>query len=224
MQVYYNIKQKIIKRAFAYIIIIFFIFLSVILFIDKNIRPAVISMSEAKVKSITLNAINNAIIDTMGYNLKYSDLITVVKDKEGKIVALEANTIRMNMLASEIALIAYNNINKIGSQGVFIPIGSIVGGELLAGQGPLIYVKIVPASSVRTDFVTEFQTAGINQTRHKIFLKVTTQIKIVAPTGSEKLEVATQIPIAETVIVGDVPNNFVNVDETSKMLNLIPRD
>lgn len=83
-------------------------------------------------------------------------------------------------------------------------------------------VKVVPAGSVSSEFLTEFTSAGINQTRHRIYMQLSATVRIVIPTGAKLVEVLSLAPIAETVIVGNVPDSFVNVEEVDDMLNLIP--
>lgn len=83
-------------------------------------------------------------------------------------------------------------------------------------------VKVVPAGSVSSEFLTEFVSAGINQTRHRIYMRLSARVRIVIPTGARDVEVLSFAPIAETVIIGRVPDSFVNVEEVDDMLNLIP--
>jgi sporulation protein YunB len=135
---------------------------------------------------------------------------------------IQANTITINKIASKVAKTAQDSIGEIGTLGVNVPAGSIFGGQLFAGKGPLIHITVIPAGSVSTKFISEFTSAGINQTRHRIILEMSTKMKVVAPVGSSSIEVVTQIPVAETIIVGKVPDSYVNVDETDKMLNLLP--
>jgi len=85
---------------------------------------------------------------------------------------------------------------------------------------PSIRVKIIPQGSVTVDYATEFESTGINQTRHRIYIIVNTDIKMIVPLVSENIRVTTNIPIAETIIVGDVPESFVNVPEDD-MLELL---
>ncbi|MDD4797901.1 MAG: sporulation protein YunB, partial [Eubacteriales bacterium] len=98
-----------------------------------------------------------------------------------------------------------------------IPIGSVLGSQLLSGRGPLIYVRIIPVGSVITIFNTEFENAGINQTRYRIIMNADTSVRIVMPGGGQKVEISAEIPVAEAIIVGDVPGSFVQVDDTSKL-------
>ena len=89
--------------------------------------------------------------------------------------------------------------------------GNFTGNKLISGYGPDIRVKVIPVGTVTTDFKTEFISAGINQTRHRIYLEAKTQVKVVIPLTTSTKEVKAQIPICETIIVGEVPESYVNV-------------
>jgi sporulation protein YunB len=212
------------KYGFAIIIAILLVLaLLIFIFIDLSIKPTVIAMSDAQVRYIAIKAMNNAVKSVLNTNVKYTDLINVMTDRNGKIALIQANTIRMNALASETSSIAQDEIRSIGQEGIYIPVGSIFGSEILAGLGPKIKVTIIPIGSISTDFTTEFENAGINQTRHKIYMVMQAQVRIVIPLGSETARIDTRVPITETIIVGDVPDYYVNVDETDRMLNLVPK-
>ncbi len=193
------------------------------LVIDQGIKPTIVEMSEAKVEYIAIQAMNNAVKEILGSNIKYTDLVNVLTDNEGKISMLQQNTIMINALASETSSMAQAEIRSLGEQGIQVPIGAITRSKMLAGTGPNVNVRIIPIGAVSTDFDTEFVSAGINQTRHKIYLILKAQVRIVVPLGSEVIQVATRVPITETIIVGEVPLYYVNVDDKGQMLNLIPR-
>jgi sporulation protein YunB len=192
------------------------------LLIDWGIKPTILAMSEAKVEYIAVLAMNNAVSQILGGNIKYTDLTDVLTDKNGKITMIQYNTILINTLARETSNLAQNEIRSLGTEGISVPLGSVTKSKLLSGRGPDIDVKIIPVGSVSTDFTDEFRQAGINQTRHRIFLLLKTQVRIVVPLGSNVINVSTKVPIAETIIVGDVPDSYVNVADEDQMLNLIP--
>jgi len=121
---------------------------------------------------------------------------------------IQANTVRMNRLASRLAVHIQNSLTDMGTRGISVPIGTVTGAQLLAGRGPRIHLRIQPVGSVSTEFVTAFEEAGINQTRHTVYLKATTTLRIVAPTGSSSVQTEHQIAIAESVIVGRVPESY----------------
>jgi len=158
----------------------------------------------------------------MGSSSEYSDLVTLTTDDEGHVTYLSADSIRMNGIAYNASLAIQEELEKTQEHDISIPLGSVLGSDLFSGTGPMVNVRIQPAGNVSTQYKSEFAAAGINQTRHKIVLNISTEVIIILPTASSSVTVSTQITVSETIIVGTVPNNYVNVDETDKMLNLIP--
>lgn len=211
------------RKKYICIMSIFTIMLLCFVIIDKGIKPTVIAMSEAKVEYMATIAMNNAVKQTLGSDIKYTDLVNILTDNNGNITMIQANTIRMNSLAADASSSTLSEITKMGDQGIEVPLGSIFNSRILAGMGPNIKVRIIPVGSVSTEFDTEFENAGINQTRHKIFLNMRAQVRVVVPLGSDVVAVSAKVPISETIIVGEVPDYYVNIDDKGKILNLIPR-
>ena len=207
-----------------WLFIVFVCVAGLYILVEINIKPVIITLSEARVRSVAVTAMNDTVLEMLEDDIKYADLMEVKTDDSGNITMIQANTITINKIASKIAKAAQESIGEIGSLGVNVPAGSILGGQLFAGKGPLIHISVIPAGSVSTQFISEFTSAGINQTRHRIILELSTKMKVVAPIGSSNIEAVTQIPVAETIIVGKVPDSYVNVDETDKMLNLLPME
>lgn len=187
-----------------------------------NLNPVVISMAEARSRQLAVEAINQAVSEVMKSSVSYSDLIQVSTDSNGRVTMIRANTLLMNELASRTALTVQRNLAALEDEGVSLPLGSAFGVKLLSGSGPRILVGVVPVGSVTTRFVTAFESAGINQTRHEISLEASTQMRIVIPTGASTVSVSSVVPVAEAIIVGEVPSSYVNVPDVDSMLNLIP--
>jgi sporulation protein YunB len=217
--------QSFLSRLAVFIIILLMAGIVLFIIIDRNTAPTLIVMAEAKVRAATVKAMNDAVRAIMANPLKYTDLIKVTQDSEGKVMLVQADTVKMNDIATSAALTTQDNITNMGQQGVGIPIGSVLGGELLSGRGPDIYARIIPVGSVTTDFESEFQNQGINQTRHKIYLDIHATVRIVVPTQSKEINVDTKVLITECIIVGEVPNSYVNVTDLNDLnnLNLLPK-
>ena len=143
--------------------------------------------------------------------IDYSDLIYTKLDSKGKISMIQSNTILMNQIASDVALEIQNELKQVKSTTAYIPIGTALKSPILAKYGPQLKVSIEPIGTVSVDFKTSFESAGINQTRHRIYLEAKTQVKVVIPLTTSTKEVKAQIPICETIIVGEVPESYVNV-------------
>jgi sporulation protein YunB len=205
-----------------WLLIVIACLIAVYVLVEINIKPVLMGLSEARVRAAAITTMSDAVLDTLDSDMKYSDLVEVKYDDAGNITMIQANTIVINKIASRAANVAQESIGKLGSVGVGVPLGSILGGQLFSGTGPTIPITVVPAGSVSTQFFSEFTSAGINQTRHRILLELKTRIRVVAPVGSSSVEAVTQVPVAETIIVGKVPDSYVNVDEMDQMLNLLP--
>jgi len=148
--------------------------------------------------------------------------MNVRMDEKGQVALLSANTMRMNLLADRAGDAALRKLEAVSSQKVSVPLGAALGITLLAGSGPGIPISIVPIGSVQTNFETEFEACGINQTRHKVFMQLSASIRIVIPTGAKTTNVTANMLVAESIIVGKVPESFVGYNLNPDELNLVP--
>lgn len=189
---------------------------------EQNLSQTLLDMAFARAYSMAVETINRAVKQVMEQGVTYEELIDAQMDAEGRVSMLRANTMRMNELAARTALLAEEELNSAENQFVEIPLGAALGVRFLSGFGPRLEVQILPVGAVHTSFDTEFETAGINQTRHKIFLNLRATVSLIVPTGSQLVEVTSTVPIAESIIVGEVPDSFVDVNNEEDMLNLIP--
>lgn len=206
------------KRFLLWIIALLILIIYTFNYIDRNIRPSIIAISEIKAKQVTTQAINNTIKTKIKNDIDYEDLIFVHYDNEGKVTLMQANTMLMNSVASEVALEVQNELKQISESTIKVPLNNAFNTDLI--RLPSINIQIIPQGSVIVDFATEFESTGINQTRHRVYIIVTTDVKLIVPLVSENITITTNIPIAETIIVGEVPEQYVNVPE-DKILNLV---
>ena len=114
-------------------------------------------------------------------------------------------------------------LEDIKTKHIKISIGNIIGSQIFADIGPYININIQPAGSVSVNFTTEFIEAGINQTRLKIYMAVNTKVQIIVPFAGDKVDVSTNIPVSETIIVGDVPESYISIPkENNDFLKVVP--
>lgn len=211
------------RRGFQIVLALLLLFLGLSVYMSMNISPVLVAMAQSKVKALTVDVMGKSVYEIMGQDVSYTDLVHTKTDGDGKVVMLDADILKLNRMAADIAITAQEQLKERGMQEVHIPLGSALGWPLVAGRGPEIPVKIQPVGAVVTRFTTEFVSAGINQTRHRILLEATAQVRIVVPLGAGQVEVKSTIPVAETIIVGDVPGSYVNVEDLQQMLPLVPR-
>ncbi len=215
-----KIKQK--GGALRWIILVSVLLAALCLFVEKNLRPVVLNMAEARSIALATRLINEAINTGTDGRVNYEDLMRVICDAQGKVSMVQANTVRMNDISTAVVNAAEAQLDTMRTEEVGIPLGSALGSQVLAASGPVIPVQIVPVGGVQTEFHTEFETSGINQTRHKIYLTVTAWIRVVIPTQARVVEVSNNVLLAESIIVGDVPDSFVGYNPDGDLLNLVP--
>lgn len=189
---------------------------------EQNLSQTMLDMAFARAYSMAVETLNRAVDKVMEGGVTYEELMDTQLDTQGRVSMLRANTVRMNALAAETALVAEKELNSFDNQFVEIPLGAALGIRFLSGFGPRLSVQILPVGAVNASFDSEFETAGINQTRHRIFLTLRATVSLIVPTGSQAVEVGSTMPVAENIIVGEVPQSFVNVAEREDILDLLP--
>jgi sporulation protein YunB len=209
-------------KAIMIFISIFLLFTFALYKIDKDFKPIIMALCDAEARIIATGTINETIRDEFGNKISYDDIMTIKTDKEGNIVMIQANTVELNRIGSQIALGIQNRIGKVGGMGVKIPIGIVLKNDLLAYYGPKVTFKMKPMGSTLTSYSSNFEAAGINQTRHIVYLNVTVTIQVIIPLARNSVSITSNIPIAESIIVGKVPNTYAefgqNMDSNGLML------
>ena len=205
---------KKVKIRFLIIIIcnlIFFIFYS----INKNLSPTIIAVADSELRARTLDIINTNIQTIYDEEFKDIDLVSVEKDSNDKIVMVKADTVRLNTLATKISLKGQDELEKMGKVGFKIPLGYVSKVSILSYLGPDIIVKMRPIGRVEVSYESIFESAGINQTRLKIYMNVKSTMQIILPFESRDLEVVNNVPVCETIIVGEIPRTILGSDVLS---------
>ena len=205
---------KKVKIRFLIIIIctlIIFIFYS----INKNLSPAIIAVADSELRARTLDIINTNIQTIYDEEFKDIDLVSAEKDSNDKIVMVKADTVRLNTLATKISLKGQDELEKMGKVGFKIPLGYVSKVSILSYLGPDIIVKMRPIGRVEVSYESVFESAGINQTRLKIYMNVKSTMQIILPFESRDLEVVNNVPVCETIIVGEIPRTILGSDVLS---------
>lgn len=167
-------------------------------------RLATAKVSNA-VNRIVTEAVNEAIDEG---DFQYDKLISFEKDNDGKVTAVKCNMPEFNRLQSKILKDILERISEVSTRELSIPVGTLTGVDLLAGRGPLITVRMQSVGSSTAYLQNELSSAGINQTKHQILLNVDVYVSILLPTFTTTTKVSNSFTVAETIIVGSVPNTY----------------
>ena len=217
-----KVKQKFSKKGLVKFGIIMLIILLIMAIFSIFVNPVIMDTVEIRSRSLATRAMNSSIADVVMNSIIYDDLVNIVSDEFGNISMIQANSLEINNLSKDLAQACEERIEEYGKVGVPIPLGTFTGIPLLVGVGPRIKVKMTPIGSVICKFISSFESAGINQTVHKIYVKISANVGVVMPLSSRTFNAEQQVLISESVIVGQVPEVYLYSDTLDTLLNFVP--
>lgn len=219
-----KLKRKIIKNKKVFIVIgvVTIVFLILYSYFGLLINPVLVNTVELKAKSIATRAMNSSISDVVMNSIVYDDLINIVTDEIGNISMIQANSLEINSLSKDLAQTTENKIEEYGKKGISIALGSFTGIPFFVGLGPSIKLNVSPIGSVYSTFSSEFETAGVNQTIHRIYLNINASVGVVLPLYTKRFTTTQNVLIAESIIVGSVPEVYLYSDSLDTLLNFVP--
>ena len=198
-------KDKLLLGAAAFALAL----LVIVLVAMSHLRSILTSLATARVANTVTRVVTAAVNETVyDGDVGYDSLISLEKDNEGRIVAVKSNMAEFNRLQSAILVNVLERMADVDTRELSIPVGTLTGSPLLAGRGPSVTVRMQSVGSPSAHFENEFSSAGINQTKHQIMLVVDVSVGILLPGFSTATRVSNSFNVAETVIVGSVPENY----------------
>ena len=174
---------------------------------DKALRPAAAAQAEFFARKTAEEAVAESAAEYLTEkNFVYSDFAAVLYDENGRPSSVEAIPANINRVQSELTLLIRQKFGSMSDSCHRIPIGSLTGSYMLAGKGPDIKIRICPAEKITVRLKSSFDSAGINQTAHRISAVVTAEVRSSLPIYSFETEVEFEFLLAETIIIGEVPD------------------
>lgn len=216
-----TIKLKLRQKLFCVFVILLVVCLLCFLIMGLFINPIIKKTGKSKISAEAGESISKAISDAMQGTITYDDLIHIVTDNNGKITLLQANSIQINTLTRKVIECAYKEVTKSISGPLVIPLGAFTGLAIFSGVGPKVKIDAVPYVAVNCNFLSKFISAGINQTVHQIYLKVSAEVTLVMPfVEASKIE-ETEVLVSESLIIGEIPETYLKAAETGDLLNMV---
>lgn len=193
-------------------VILFFGLVIYILHMSLVLRSISEEIALSDAKDTAIDTVNDAMILMMTRgNYDYEYFVDLGAGSDGQLTSLNANMSRINAFSA--ALLDY--VGQLDRKNIKaeIPLGNLTGSSLMLGRGPEIVVQMIMLTSPHIQFRSELSAAGINQTEHRLLLDVVVDIDLLVPWGTVSTQAVTEVLIAQTVIVGRVPNLYVNTTE-----------
>lgn len=175
---------------------------------ERALRPVLAAAARYQVRSQVTAAVEQwAARDLQERGVDYSDFVTITRNEAGEITALSADMARLNLLRAELSAHLLERLEDSQLE-LTIPVGSLLPLEPTWARGPVLHLRALALGTASAEFESEFTSAGINQTRHRLWLELSVPVTVLLPGGGEELTVDSRLCVAETVIVGQVPQTW----------------
>ena len=198
-----------LRLFFRRILVLLVILLSLFLAFRVKYRDVIRELAQTQVKNTTSDLTNDAIAKQIAAgDIQYDRIVYFEKDLEGRITALKTNMSEVNRLKTDILNIINDEILALDTSDIGIPIGNLFLPELFSGKGFVIPVQILSIRNSDANFVSHFSQAGINQSLHQLIMEVSVDVAVLVLGQTDSFTIASEVVVAETVIVGDVPQTY----------------
>lgn len=198
-----------IRRLLHIVLAALLVMLVLFLVLRSKYRLVIEDLAQTQVKNTTSDLTNDAIAKQIASgDIRYDRIVFFEKDLDGRITALKTNMSEVNRLKTDILNIINDEILALDHSDIGIPLGSLFFPEVLSGKGPAIPVNILSIRNSDAKFVSHFSQAGINQTLHRLNMEVSIDVAVLVLGQTSSFTMNSEVVVAETVIVGDVPQTF----------------
>ncbi|MBQ8433747.1 MAG: sporulation protein YunB [Clostridia bacterium] len=202
-------RRKFFQRVALFLVI--FLVLTVIILLNvywKSTLPTLIDITQARISAQTLFVVNEAVSVVIANSDEFSSLLNIERDSDGNITLLSPNTLHVNNLARKTAILSQQKLDMLAKEQIEIPFGTISGIPLFSEMGPDIIITVTPIGAVNCTFTSNFESVGINQTLHRMYINVQCQIDLIIPQTHHTVNFDIPILVSESVIVGKVPTTY----------------
>lgn len=214
---YYEQKYKKRKRRKAIVLLSIFVsfFVCAFVYVYCVVNPLVVNAVQHMIFSLSTTAVSDAVYDVLKENdITYEDLVEIEHDAQGDVSLLYLKTVTLNLIARRFYQVAQINLDNMGKNGLDVALGAFTGLPFLVGTGPKVNLKMVSIGAMTSTFESRFSTAGINQTNHSLFIRLYASVSLILPVTTKKIDSTTEMLVAESVIVGKVPEIYLGGNAT----------
>lgn len=205
--------RRSIPPVFLTLAVAFAVAVSVIAMLETRLRPVVAEIAAAQARNSMTAVVENAVAAGLAARqVSYSDFVAIQRDEKGAVTALTTDVARMNLLRTELTAAILEALEEVDVSDVQVPLGSLFDLEPLWAKGPTLKARAMTVGTVRTEFDSQLTSAGVNQTLHRIWMEVTVPMTLLLPGGEVEVPLDTRLCVAETVIVGQVPDTYLQLD------------
>ena len=187
---------------------------SIIALLESKLRPVVAEIAAAQAQNTMTAVVERAVTaDLAARQITYTDFVTIQRDEEGNITALTTDMAQMNLLRAELTSTVLEALEGVDVSDIQVPLGSLFDLEPLWAKGPSLKARTMTVGTVRAEFDSDLTSSGVNQTLHRIWLEVDVPMTLMLPGAGVETSLHTRLRVAETVIVGKVPDTYLQLGQ-----------
>lgn len=216
-----NKSKRKIKFRYKLLFIVIILIVAIFLYLTKIVDPIIFSYNKSQIEQDSMSVINSTVKSSLE-NYLYDDLIKVEKNASGDITLIACNSSAVNKLSNEISTNCQNSLIDLGNNGINISLLTFTGITALNGVGPTVNIKTTPVGHCETAYKSKFSSCGINQTLHQLSITITAKISVLLPANSFDVNISTEVLVCESVIVGKIPQVYLNSGIFGGNMDLIP--
>lgn len=200
-------------RGFFLLVVLCGLLLYGAIVVERAVKPSMEMVAEVRARSLITDVVTGAVRTELLGAGAAAELLSVRLNEEGKVILVQSNSAAMMNLSTALVTGIQTGLHGLETESLRLPVGTILGSPVLSQTPPYINLKIEPIGSTRVDFHTTFEEQGINQTRYKVSMTVLCTARVIVPFSKNEIKVEMDLPVSETVIVGDVPETYIFVPE-----------
>ena len=204
-------KKKMSAKTKFRIFLLFLLVLIILCFVYyfKVICPIIVGLSQEKVRSVATSTISTVVGDVMEEgSFSYNNLVSITYSSENKVELIEVDTVKVNIIIREITQRVQQEFDTLADEGIDIALGTFSGIPFLFGIGPNVSINLVPIGTISTKVSSNFNSAGINQTLHRLYFIVNSNIGLVMPGTTQNFQTELEVLLCENIIIGEIPNVY----------------
>lgn len=213
---YRRIKRPVsLPPALVTLVVAILLAAGVIHLLEVKLRPVVMELASAQVQNAITAVVELAVTQDLAQRqISYGDLVKIQRNEDGGITALTTDMAQLNLLRAELVSVILTALDGVDVSVIQVPLGSLFDFELLWARGPSLKARAMTVGTVSAEFESELTSAGVNQTLHRVWLEVEVPMTVLLPGGEVRIPVQTRLRVAETVIVGQVPDTYFSLDHS----------
>ena len=215
------VKKRKRRGAYIAVFVIVAVLAALILYLRLVVLPVAQAYAADRIKAKTVAAVNSSVASTLATDRSTSDVVSVTYGAENNVTSVSVDTVALNEIVRNVIKSVQSALDAFGQGGIVIPAGTLSGITFVSGLGPNVNVRVVPVGIVGARVETSFTEVGINQTRHVIGLKLVTDVDLYLAGANGAVETVTEVPVAEHIIVGKIPDTYLKAATFQDMMDLV---